>query len=193
MITDLLNRKQKEKLILRHFKEKDVLFHEDEECHYLSIIIKGKIIISSYLPDGKELIYNNLSDGEMFGNNLLFSDDTRYKGDIIAESDGEIYLIEKDNLLSILTENKEFLKEYLRFQSEFAKSLNSRIKLLSFDNAKERFLFYMYSKDGKIEYDSVSSLAKTLFMERETLSRLLGRLEKEKIIYRDTHTITMYN
>lgn len=193
MITDLLSTAQKENLIERSLKKGEILFHEDEICEYVGIIRKGNIHIISYLPDGKEIIYNTLKDNEIFGNNLIFSSDRRYKGNIVAKSDCEIVLIRKDDLLDIIETNRAFLLEYLNIQSDFSKKLNNTIKLLSISDAKERFLFYMYSHQNKVKYESVTELSKRLFLKRETLSRILSRLEKDGVIYRTSGIISMYN
>ena len=50
----------------------------------------------------------------------------------------------KDNLVSILMNNEKFLLTYLSIHSEFTKSLNTKIKLLTFLSAKERFLYYLF-------------------------------------------------
>ena len=93
-------------------------------------------------------------------------------------------MIYKDDLLEILQKNSAFMIEYMKVQSIFAKDLNNKIKLLAIDSAEERLLFYLHVNKNVIEYDSITSLAKSLFLQRETLSRLLSRLEKQKVIKR---------
>ena len=101
--------------------------------------------------------------------------------------------IKKDNLITLLSSNKEFLKEYLKIQSDFGKSLNSRIKLLSIDSALERFEYYLFINKGEIEFKTVTSLATELGLKRETLSRLISKLEKENVIKRSLHHISKIN
>jgi len=129
----------------------------------------------------------------MFGNNLIFSDEPSYKGDVIALKDSTIVLIKKENLETILRSNKEFLVSYLNIQSNFGKKLNSTIKMLSFSSAEERFLFYLHENKGTINYHSVADLADILHLKRETLSRLLTNLEKENVIQRSPHKIVKLN
>ena len=145
----------------------------------------------SYLPDGNEIIYNSLKEGEIFGNNLVFSSEPYYKGNITAIEDALIGLLQKEDLLSILETNKDFLLEYLRIQSNFSKELNNRIRLLSLESAEERFLYYMHIHRNTITFRSISDLAKQLYLKRETLSRLISRFQKEKRIIRDDKTITL--
>lgn len=189
MIIDLLTKEEIKLTKLMAYKEGEILFYENDECHTLGIVKSGEITISSITFKGNEIIYNRLSKGQLFGNNLLFSNDSKYRGDVKATSKSEVYLINKDNLLKILMSNKAFLNEYLSIQSNFAKSLNTQIKLLSFTSAEERFLYYLFINNDHIKFKNVTTLAQSLYLTREVTSRLLSKLEKEKRILRTSHDI----
>ena len=191
MIIDLLTEQEKKYLETISFKEDEILFYEDDICHSLGIVLEGELKISSFTFEGNEIVYNELVRGSVFGNNLLFSKDNKYKGDIRATSKGKIAIIKKDNLLKLLTSNEEFLKEYLSIQSDFAKTLNAKIKLLSFNNAKERLLYYLFINNNRVKYRSITGLSKNLNLTREATSRLISTLEKEKIIIKKNHEIIL--
>lgn len=189
-LLDLLTKEERKIGHLFKFKKEQILFHEDDECFYVGIVIKGEIKISSYTLSGQEIIFNIIKENQMFGNNLLFSQKPYYRGSVIAINDGEIILFDKDNLLKILQNNKEFLSVYLYLQAEFSKSLNSTIKLLSLNSAEER-LFYYLKEHHPLKIKSISSLADSLYLSRETTSRLISKLIKEKKIKRSGHTIIL--
>ena len=180
---NLLSEKEKKFGKTVQLKKGQILFHESDRCEYVGLVTKGQIVISSYTLSGNEIIYNNIGVGDMFGNNLLFSSNPYYKGNVIAIFNSEIILFNKDNLLSIFQQNPAFLEEYLHFQAEFAKNLNHKLKILSFDSAEERLL-YLLNEKKKIRIKSVSALAKELYLSRETLSRLITRLVDEGKISR---------
>ena len=186
--------KEEQKLVnVKTAKSGEFLFREGELCSTISIVVSGQVKISSMHYSGSEVIFNVLENGEMFGNNLLFSDNPFYKGDVIALKDSMIVSINKENLENILQSNKEFLIAYLNIQSNFGKKLNSTIKLLSFSSAEERFMFYLKESNNEIKYHSVTELADLLHLKRETLSRLLTKLEKENVIQRSPHLISKLN
>ena len=81
---NLLNPKEKEKLTIVDIKKDQLLFHENEVCVSVALVISGQIIIRSIDLNGKEIIYNIINEGGIFANNLLFSNDKRYKGDVIV-------------------------------------------------------------------------------------------------------------
>lgn len=167
-----------------------VIHHEGDTCESIGVIVSGKVDIVSYSFQGKELILNSLKVGEIFGNNLIFSSEPIYKGDVIAKEKCVIAFINKENLLFLLQNNKEFLELYLKAQSDFGKSLNARIQLLSFTNAEERLQYYASKNDNVIIFKNVTTLAAQIGIQRETLSRLLTSLVKRHLIKKEKGKIT---
>ena len=160
-------------------KKGDILCHEGEVCHGVYLVLKGAVKITSYALNGEEIIYNYVEEGGIFGNNLVFASDPSFRGNVIVAKVGEIIFIPKDQLIHLLQSDQEFLKEYLRLQSDFGKNLNAKLKLLSFSLAEDRLVFYLQQQGKSVSFSSVSALAESLFMKRETLSRLLHRMEAE--------------
>lgn len=188
-ILSLLNEKQLKQVKYLDIKKGQIVFKEDEVCKYIVVVVSGSFSITSFSYSGKEIIYNKISVDEVFGNNLLFSSEPKYRGDVIANIDSRIALIDKKTLLSFFHENEFFIEKYLNITSEFSKRLNAKIKLLSLDSAEEKLFYYLHMNNGSIKYHSITSLAKELNMERETLSRLLTKLEKQNKITKKNHSI----
>lgn len=192
-ILSLLEKEERKLLSVRSYNKNDVLHREGETCEEITIVSEGKIKIVSYSFSGKEIVFNELGKNQIFGNNLLFSSEPNYKGDVVSVDKSIVVTIKKDDLITLLSSNKEFLKEYLKIQSDFGKSLNSRIKLLSIDSALERFEYYLFINKGEVDFKSVTTLASELGLKRETLSRLISKLEKENVIKRSLHHISKIN
>ena len=189
-IFDCLTNKERKSLKQVTLKKDEILFHEEERCEKVGIVIKGLLNIVSYSLSGTEIVYNVLKEGQMFGNNLLFSSRPYYKGSVIAKEKSVVVLIDKISLLTLFNTNQEFLVRYLSFNSDFSISLNQQIKLLSLNNAEERLLYFL--KDKKVvEIESVSSLAKSLFLSREATSRLLTKMMKDGKIIRKGNIIEL--
>lgn len=168
----------------------EIIFQEDEECRYVGIVKKGSLSISTYSLSGKEIIYNEVSDGGIFGNNLLFSDSAFYRGHVVAKTEVEILFYSKAAFIRILQTNREFLENYLMLEANFAKGLNGKIKLLSLPTADER-LYYFMKNQKRISFKSISSLANALFLTRESLSRTISKLVKEGKIKRSGNMIEL--
>ena len=167
-----------------------VIAHEGDVCENIGIIVSGKVDIISYAFKGKEMLLNSLKAGDVFGNNLLFSSDPIYRGDVVAKEKCVIAFINKENLVYLLQNNQDFLNLYLQAQSDFGKSLNARIQLLSFTNAEERLFYYASKNDNVIIFKNVTALAAHIGIQRETLSRLLTSLVKRHLIKKEKGKIT---
>ena len=135
-LLQVLNKKEHKLVNGYQVAKNSVIAHEGDTCESIGVIVSGKVDIVSYSFQGKELILNSLKAGEIFGNNLIFSSEPVFKGDVIAKEKCVIAFINKENLLFLLQNNKDFLELYLKAQSDFGKSLNARIQLLSFTNAE---------------------------------------------------------
>ena len=190
---NLLNPKEKEKLTIVDIKKDQLLFHENEVCVSVALVISGQIIIRSIDLNGKEIIYNIINEGGIFANNLLFSNNKRYKGDVIVTKKSKVALLSEDNLIEILMNNVVFLRSYLSVQAENIKQINFMVKLLSLDSARERFIYYLEYHHRLIEIESITRLSKELSLTRETLSRLISSLIKEKIIIKEKQLIKLIN
>ena len=177
-----LNQEELKQVKIINLQKEEILFNEGDVCESVGIVLDGEIEIVSYSYTGNEIIFNRLSSGMVFGNNLLFSSDPHYKGSVIAKKPAKIGLIYKNSLISLLKNNEKFMLTYLQLQSDTGKLLNNKIKILSLPGAEERFLYYLHSEGGKIEYESVTKLAALLSLQRETLSRVLAHLIKENKI-----------
>ena len=188
-LLETLTKEELERVKIVTLKKEQILFNEGDVCECVGVVSEGEIEITSYSYGGKEIIFNHLVPGMVFGNNLIFSSSPLYKGSIIAKKPSKVALIYKNQLISLLKTNNDFLLKYLQYQSDMGKDLNGKIKLLSLDNAEERFFYYLHSQNGIITFSSITKLASTLSLQRETLSRLISRLVKENKLIKDTHVI----
>lgn len=188
-LLDTLSDKEKQMLAFTECEENEILFRENSICTSLGIVVKGEAAIVSYTYRGNEILYKDLKEGSLFGNNLLFSSSPVYQGNVLAKSKCVFASIRKEILLNLMKRNEQFLETYLEIISAHAKEMNEKIKMLSLSDAEERFLYYLQLKHNHLEYDSISDLAQKLSLRRETLSRVLSRLENNREIERKKRLI----
>lgn len=175
------------------FSKGTVLFHEGEECRVVGLVESGFVRIQSYSFKGTEIVYNEIKPNNFFGVHLVFDQNNKFRGDVVTLEDSQIFVISKTEFQRLMQENTEFLLEFMKLESSFVKSLNQHIKLLSLSSAEERFVFYLQSNSGQISYKSITTLAQSVHLERETLSRLISKLEKRHLIRRLSHQIILLN
>ena len=189
-LLQVLNKKEHKLVNGYQVTKNSIIAHEGDVCENIGVIVSGKIDIVSYAFKGKEMLLNSLKAGDIFGNNLIFSSDPIYRGDVIAKEKCVIAFVNKENLIFLLQNNQDFLKLYLQAQSDFGKSLNARIQLLSFTNAEERLFYYASKNDNVIIFKNVTALAAQIGIQRETLSRLLTSLVNRHLIKKEKGKIT---
>ena len=190
-LLQVLNKKEHKLVNGYQVTKNSIIHHEGDICESIGVVVSGKIDIVSYAFPGKEMLLNSLKAGDIFGNNLIFSSDPIYRGDVVAKEKCVIAFINKENLVYLLQNNQEFLKLYLQAQSDFGKSLNARIQLLSLTNAEERLFYYASKNDNVITFKNVTALAATIGVQRETLSRLLTNLVERHLIKKEKGKITV--
>lgn len=173
------------------YQKGETIFFENDECRKVGIVKNGEITIRSFFASGKEVTYNTITKGQMFGNNLIFSSNPYYRGDVISETNSTIFLINKETLLKLLKEDIGFLQEYLTEQSDFSMQLNLKIKLLTISSAEDRLIYYLTFNKRTIRYKSITKLANELFLTRETLSRTIRKLVDKKIITNSQKTLAL--
>ena len=184
-LINLLNETELQKVKIASYNKDAIIYHEDDLCNEITIVLEGVIEISSFSFQGLKMIYNTVLPNQVFGNNLIFSSDPHYKGNVICRTKCKVAIIKKEALVDIISGNQKFLKEYLRIQSDFGKTLNDKIKILSFKSAEERFLYYLKIHNNQIKVNSIAFLAKELSLSREATSRLVSGLHNKGIISKD--------
>jgi len=177
--------------ITKECQKDEIVFKEDETCNFVGFIKSGDFIISSYSFNGNEIVYAKLTKGDLFGNNLIFSSTPKYKGNVICTKKGIIKLISKDDLLKLLTKYPSLLEKYLELSSNDILKINNKVKILSFDNAEERLIYFLKNNQRKYLFNSISSFSKELGLRRETLSRLITYLVNKKVISKQDNLITL--
>lgn len=173
------------------FEKGTTIFHEGDICEYICVVIKGLVTISSLSQSAEEIIYNIITESQMFGNNLLFSSSSQYKGDVICKEESTIIFINKKQMEDLLQNNKDFLLAFLKYESDFSKELNHKIKILSLQSAKERLMYLFSINNRKIKFVSTTLLAKNLFLSREATSRLISSLLKEGTIVKQDNYLML--
>ena len=179
--------------IIKNYKKGNLIFSEGETCHYIGLLLKGEIQISTLTNNDKEYIISTLHENDIFGENLLFSKNQEFLGDCISITDSKILYINKSNLFTLF-ENKQILENYLKIISEKNTELRQNLKLYSQKTIEDRIMFYLISEQKKsnsniIPIKSKESLARVLNIPRPSLSRELINLKNKGLIDFDRYFI----
>lgn len=175
------------------YKSKDVIFKEGDKSRYLSYILEGEVEIATLSYQGSVEVISILKEKETFGQFILFQEKGLYLGDVIAKKPSLVLHITKNQLLDILSSDKTFLEAYISFISNESFQIKQQVKLLSHKNALDRVLFYLESHQVSniCQIESVASLAKLVNLPRETVSRILSKLQQDKYLIKNGNQIKL--
>lgn len=86
---------------IRHVSPKETIFNQSDLGNQLFAIVDGHVKISSVSDEGKEVVFNILSPGEIFGEMALL-DGQKRSAMVTALDDGEILVIDRRDFLPFL-------------------------------------------------------------------------------------------
>ena len=177
---------------------KDSIVHlQNEKCESLDIILSGTVLVQKIDSDGDLLTICSFSDGEVMGENLLFSHRNFYPMTITAKCDTEILQIKKELMIKLCQENMEFLNGFLQSASDKTLILMGKIKTLALKTIRQcivELLLYEYhaQKSTTIKLNMTKKeLAEKIGVQRPSLSRELNKMRKDGLITYDSKQISI--
>ncbi len=193
--SDIVNILEKISHKIVNYDKDELIAIEGEDCHSLGIILMGKIEIQKVFPSGQVMTINNFTEGDIFGESLVFSNRHTYPATITATEYTEIMYIERNDIVKLSMINTDILTNFLSILSNRILMLNNRITTLSQDTIRKKisnFLLFEYQKQNTTHLMipfTRKKMAELLNIPRPSLSRELIKMKDEKIIDFDGNKI----
>lgn len=165
----------------------DWIFREGDHARFFFQIVQGEVKMSNYSSNGKEFVQGIFGENQSFGEPPLF-EDIAYPASAIAHSDGELYKLTKDHLLTLLLENP---KENLSMTKVLAKRLHYKAIMASEISSQEpehRIITLLNYLKNELHLPENKSFEVKLTRQQigdmtglrvETVIRSIKKLEKE--------------
>lgn len=185
----------------RRFTNGQVIFQKGDPGTSMMAVLSGRVRISAYSEDGREIILNMIDAGQLFGEIALLDGKAR-TADATAMGKTEILVLDRRDFLPFLEKNPksavqliEVLCERLRRTSEMVES----IAFLDFGARLARLLVQMSEHYGKETEDgllidiriSQADLGNLIASTRESVNRQLSAWTQEGVITIDQGKITV--
>jgi CRP/FNR family transcriptional regulator len=178
--------------VLRHYNIGELLFSEDEPCHGLHIIVRGKVRIFKTSVSGREQVLAMNHAGESVAELPVF-DDGRYPASALAVEAVDLAFISRQDFRAFCLEHPEVALKMLAVVGSRLRRLVGIIEELSFTTIRQRLisvLLRLADTEGKrtpqgIEFQlpvTHQELASQLGTVRELISRNLTRLQAEGLL-----------
>lgn len=184
---------------LKQYKKGEIIANEEDECTGLGFVLDGTVEIQRIYLSGKQIILKRLSNGDVFGEALVFSKKSSYPSTVIAFSECNILYINKSDILKLCTMDERVLGNFMSSLSNKIFMLNSKIKSIAFKSIKHKVINYILeqarlqkSKTIKLK-ESKEEIAAAMGIPRPSLSRELMNLRDLNYIEFDRNIITILN
>ena len=196
-----LNHEEIQKLIsnigysVKAYKKGEIIANEEDECNSLGFVLDGTIEIQRIYLSGKQIIVKRLSNGDVFGEALIFSKKSNYPSTVVAFSECNILYISKSDILKLCTMDERVLGNFMSVLSNKILMLNSKIKSIAFKSIKHKVINFILEQAKKQKSETIKlkeskeEIASAMGIPRPSLSRELMNLRDLNYIEFDRNVI----
>lgn len=190
------------KVKLKTYEAGELVFNEGNKPDKLFLLIKGKVRILKNTYSGRQLLLGEVSlPGDVFGEVYLFLGKNSY--DMFTEAVVKTSILEIDSMFFKDSQPQnaalamQLQQNMLRAIASKAYFMHNRLKVLTCGSLREkiiRYIFQLPQQNNKIILpQGREAMASQLAVTRPSLSRELGKLQREGIILLSDNEVTIVN
>ena len=191
------------RMITKNFETGSLIFMENSEGEKCFFVSEGSVKVTRLSKDGKEVILAMLNKGEFFGEMALLDGESR-SANVIALEKTEVLTLNRKDFLSVLEEYPQIAIQLLKEMAHRLRKSDRQIASLSLSDAEKRIALCILRfadeqgviKNGEVNIPKIpiqQDIANMSGTSRETVSRALNLLEKEKFIRREGRELVIKN
>ncbi len=164
------------------YKRGETIFYEYDIADKIIIIRYGKLKINRYSMEGKEYVLDILAEGDIYGEQNIFSGKA-FETNAIALGECGLCLISLTDIQQLILKNPEIGIKILSMVGQKLSVANELVQLLSVNDAKARVAGFLLFRSNRIKGQTIEltrdDISAYINIRRETISRKLGELCKE--------------
>ena len=185
----------------KSFKPKEPVFMKGDPATGMMAVVKGRIRITSYSSDGREVVLNGINPGEVFGEIALIDGGER-TADAVAMEETELLILERRDFLPYLERNPELCIKLLTIMCQRLRKTSEQLEDFSFLDLRTRLakrLVDLANRHGETTPEGVRIalnlsqrvLGAMMGTSREAVNKQLRAWEEEGIIAIRRGSITL--
>jgi CRP-like cAMP-binding protein len=171
---------------LKKFNEGALISQSGEPVVSLVIVLKGVLKGEMVDYSGRVIKIEDIHAPGALAAAFIFGNSNRFPVNVIAVTDSELLLIEKEEFLKLLMRNGNILVNFLDIVSNRSQFLSEKIKFLSFKTIRGKLAHYLLQKSGENTSFTLdmtqNELADYFGVARPSVGRVLGELEDDGYI-----------
>lgn len=179
--------------VIKTYDEGDKIFLEGDSLDHVYLINQGYVKVSKTFPSGEERIFDILSKRDFIGLVAALKEDKHYIASAYALSKIEVKKISKENIMKAFNSNVSFKDLCFKctvtrtnlFQSHLFNTTSAHLEdkiMMMLEYLTKKFGTYKNGAHILILPFTKTTLASLIGVRRETLSRKLSEMQKDKIL-----------
>ena len=181
----------------QHTEKGEMLFMQSDPCESAYIVRTGNISIVLQSPDGREMIINEMRNGDIFGELGILTSKSRSTS-AVARSHSELLVIPRQAFLKVMDEEPQLARLVLELTANRLQMSSERESALVFMDAQARLAHLLLELD-KLEKEtgyitiSQDELAQRTGLIRQTVAKALGKWRRQGYLLTGRGRIVLLN
>jgi CRP-like cAMP-binding protein len=168
------------------------LFRFGDEANAVYRILEGEVCLTRFSPEGGEIVLYRAREGDFLAEASLFG--THYHCDAICTRPGHCMLLPVTALRDCLSNNPDFAMEWIATLSRNLRLQRAAQERRGLKSLRMRVIHYLVDRGnaGRVELDQpINRWATELGASHEALYRTLAEMERDGVLKREGHTLTL--
>lgn len=184
----------------KKYKKNEFVYLPDDELNHMHLLISGRLKTGIYSSEGKEIIQNIVAPGELFGEQVLISDEDTQEFSQVISANAVVLSIPLSKVRSLVQNNPAMSMQYAKLIAGRLKKAERRLESMVFKNARSRIIDFikdLANERGKrigfetlvYNYLTHMEIANLTATSRQTVTTVLNELKTKNLIYFDRKRI----
>lgn len=183
---------------VKKYSTGNYIFYSGERSDSLNIIIEGSVRGEMVDFKGAVIKMEDIFAPDAFAPAYLFASENVILVDVVANTDTEVLVIYKEDLLKLFQVNRQILQNYLQMISNKFVLMTRKMKFLTLKTIRGKIAHYLLNREKRMQQNkkvrflrSQEQLAEYFGVTRPALARELKKMENEGIIALERKQITI--
>jgi CRP/FNR family transcriptional regulator, dissimilatory nitrate respiration regulator len=180
----------------KKFKAGALIAQSGETVSRLMVVTSG--IVKGEMVDyaGRVIKIEDIPAPNALASAFMFGPGNMFPVNVIAVTDSELMVIDKNDFLKLMMKNDTILVNFLNMVSGRSQFLSEKIKFLNFKTIKGKLAQYILQRDeagrNLVKLDRTQNdLADFFGVTRPSVARALGEMERDGFIEAESKNITI--
>jgi CRP-like cAMP-binding protein len=158
---------------VRNYKAGEKIFLKGDPGTAIMAVLSGRVRISAYSTDGREIVLNVISPGEVFGE-IAMIDGGERTADAFAMDETELLVLGRRDLMPVLARNPDVCIKLLELMCRRLRWTSEQMEDISFLDLRSRLakrLIYLANHHGE---PNAEGDRKTVRISQQLLANMVG-------------------